>query len=301
MDHHFDTSKFETNEGETSDCIDGNNVFDNANAVGQVLSSSSEELEQSCLAVIVGVQEISKKLLLSISHVKHQNPTDQDFGQLESLASTLAFDIQSMIIEVNPNKIPEQPLRTAISLLEKLYRLHLKIGALLWTRKIHLQHKSRINFSLGEIVEHKVYGFRGVVVAWDHKPYMDVSNWDGLKDIENANEKPFYHIRPDVNDCIRAFGGPRNFRYVCQDNLEAWASSGMYGEVEFESELDSKHWRWDNKSRTYTPSEELKVSFFIAMLTFLTRCHVSHMKIIYYFPILQSLCMLKTWVKTKKS
>ncbi len=62
-----------------------------------------------------------------------------------------------------------------------------------------------------------------------------------------------------MNDCIRAFGGPRNFRYVCQENLERWEFGRNYGEVEFEAELDSAQWRWDPNSGKYVPSEELKV------------------------------------------
>eukprot|EP00957_Ditylum_brightwellii_P045869 3479446-Ditylum_brightwellii.AAC.1 len=49
---------------------------------------------------------------------------------------------------------------------------------------------------------------------------MDVRRWDGVQEIENPMEKPFYHVIPDPNDCIRVFGGERSTRYVCEDNLE---------------------------------------------------------------------------------
>ena len=75
---------------------------------------------------------------------------------------------------------------------------------MIWIRDQNQSHKSNIHFSLGQIVKHKLYGFRGFVVAWDPKPRMDVSNWDGLADVEHPNEKPFYHIYPDVNDSISA-------------------------------------------------------------------------------------------------
>lgn len=80
--------------------------------------------------------------------------------------------------------------------------------------------EDRIRFPLGTVVKHTKYGFRGVVVAWDPFPKADVSNWDGLKDIEgDVNAMPFYHVIPDLNDTVEAFGAERPFRYVCQENL----------------------------------------------------------------------------------
>jgi hypothetical protein len=87
---------------------------------------------------------------------------------------------------------------------------------------------------------------------------MDVSNWDGLADVENPNEKPFYHIYPDVNDSISAFGSPRSFRYVCQDNLEL--SHNNNEPLDFEVELDQDEWKWDGDNGKYIPSTYLKVS-----------------------------------------
>jgi len=58
-------------------------------------------------------------------------------------------------------------------------------------------------------------------VAWDPYPKADVSNWDGLQHIEgDVNTMPFYHVIPDLDDTVKAFGQGRPFRYVCQENLE---------------------------------------------------------------------------------
>jgi len=134
-----------------------------------------------------------------------------------------------------------------------------EINAMLWARSSSQKQKQNINFSLGQIVKHKIYGFRGIVVAWDPKPRMDVSKWDGLKDVDNPNEKPFYHIYPDVNDTIEAFGGPRHFRYVCQDNLEL--SPHSHKPLELNVDLDQDQWMWDAEGGRYIPSAEMKFMF----------------------------------------
>jgi hemimethylated DNA binding protein len=50
---------------------------------------------------------------------------------------------------------------------------------------------------------------------------VDVSQWDGVVGLERAAEQPFYHMLPDQGDCEHLFGGPRDMRYVAEDNLEA--------------------------------------------------------------------------------
>lgn len=95
-----------------------------------------------------------------------------------------------------------------------------RITEAMYQRRISLEKLDMMQFQVGDVVRHKKYGFRGVVVAWDSTPSVDVSNWDGVRDIENVMEQPFYTVVPDKEDCIEAFGGERNLRYVCQANLE---------------------------------------------------------------------------------
>jgi len=173
------------------------------------------------------------------------------------LVSSLISSVQSMLMEDNTSS-PKQ-VDSAISSLSKLYMLHVKINSLTWFRNANLPQKEHIQFSLGQVVKHKLYGFRGVVAAWDAKPRMDVSNWDGLQGVENPNEKPFYHIYPDVNDCIEAFGGPRSFRYVCQDNLEL--SSSNENPLELKLDVDPEEWKWDGEKGNYIASAEMKFMY----------------------------------------
>ena len=51
--------------------------------------------------------------------------------------------------------------------LQSLVELAVEIEDILWTRRKALETDRSIKFSLGEYVQHKKYGFRGVVVGWD--------------------------------------------------------------------------------------------------------------------------------------
>lgn len=215
---------------------------------------ASPELEQSLAAINKGVKEIGRRLLVPLSELNMQQHGTGDDAL--SMVSSLSSEIQKMSME----STPAQDNISATTSLEKLYNFHVKINALLWTRTTNKQHKDNIKYSLGQIVKHKVYGFRGMVGAWDAKPKMDVSNWDGLRDIVNPQEKPFYHLYADVNDCIQAFGGPRNYRYVCQDNLEL---NQQNEKLEFDVDLDPEEWKWDGEQGVYIPSAEMKVSSFV--------------------------------------
>ena len=51
--------------------------------------------------------------------------------------------------------------------LQKFVELAVEIEDILWARRKALETDRTIRFSLGEYVQHKKYGFRGVVVGWD--------------------------------------------------------------------------------------------------------------------------------------
>lgn len=87
-------------------------------------------------------------------------------------------------------------------------------------------------FHLGQIVRHKKYKFRGVIIGRDSEPIYNVARWDGLRDVPNAKELPFYNVIPDQQDCIEIFGGERPMRYVCEVNLEPCPSDQMYLDVD---------------------------------------------------------------------
>lgn len=219
--------------------------------------SVSPALQDSCEAIINGIHEISHRLLPPVLELNEKQSSGDD-NAMVSLASTLLSSLQSMSLENERGmSAAASPLDSAISSLNRLNQFYAKLISLQWSHDTHKKNETAIYFKLGQTVKHKLFNFKGVVVAWDPKPHMDVSQWDGLQDVDNPNEKPFYHIRPDVNDCIREFGGPRSWRYVCQDNLEPYDLK--HGRIELEMELDEEQWGWDKENGWFAPSEEIKV------------------------------------------
>ena len=208
------------------------------------IDQEAKDAEQASVAIIRGVENIRKELIKSHENSVGEGDTSNNFVQL--LLSEFANQTSSN---------DQQSTDAVYSSLSSLLNFHLKVNSSIWTRKRHLEQKSKIKFSLGQIVKHKLYNYRGVVIAWDHKPCVDVRNWDGLEHVENPHNKPFYHIRPDENDCVREFGGPRSFRYVCQDNLELCEATELAVE-----DLNRQDWTWDNANNAYIPSEEIRVS-----------------------------------------
>ena len=77
--------------------------------------------------------------------------------------------------------------------------------------------RSGVEFSVGQVLRHKQFAFRGIIFGWDRRPIMDVSNWDGMNGV--STDQPFYHVLPDSSDCMAFLGGPRESRYVAQSNL----------------------------------------------------------------------------------
>ena len=69
-----------------------------------------------------------------------------------------------------------------------------------------------VEFQLGQVVQHKIWDFRGAVYGWDSRPTVDVSQWEGVKGSKAGADQPFYYLLPDEQDCIAAFGAPRSSR-----------------------------------------------------------------------------------------
>jgi hemimethylated DNA binding protein len=77
-----------------------------------------------------------------------------------------------------------------------------------------------IEFSVGEVVKHKKYGYRMVVYGWDSLPRMGVRQWDGVQDLPSGADQAFYFCLPDQEDTRRKFGAPRSAKYVAGENME---------------------------------------------------------------------------------
>jgi hemimethylated DNA binding protein len=217
----------------------------------------SEATEAAAEDIIMGVKEAAAHMR-SIMMGYTSAPESRDLKILgfflEKLDAILDGDILEMKDKLFNKEMPSN--RLAALHLQQLLNFTVNVGDLLWERRRATENTKENKFGLGDIVSHKVYGFRGVVVAWDPEPMMDVSMWDGLQHIDNPQDYPFYHIIPDHNDCIEAFGAERSSRYVCEENLVVCPPDQRSIDVDLEAE-----WRYDLEKKKYLPPLDLKVSF----------------------------------------
>jgi len=40
-----------------------------------------------------------------------------------------------------------------------------------------------------QVVRHKKFDYRGVIIGWDHRPTVDVSRWDGVVDLPSKDKQ----------------------------------------------------------------------------------------------------------------
>lgn len=149
------------------------------------------------------------------------------------------------------------PVSTASHHLRELFNIQLELTEVNARRRMAKESSKKVQFKLGDVVNHTFFGFRGVVVGFDPKPVYDVRQWDGLQHIENPMDQPFYHVVPDEFDCIKAFGGSRGLRYVCQANLEPCDEEQRQS---LTVDLDPE-WKWDSETESYTPPPSLAYQF----------------------------------------
>ena len=88
-------------------------------------------------------------------------------------------------------------------------------------RRIIKADRRGVRYQIGEVLRHRKFGFRAVVIGWDRRPAVDVTDWDGVVGTASGAEQPFYRMLPDMTDCVQHLGGPRDVRYVAEENLEA--------------------------------------------------------------------------------
>jgi hemimethylated DNA binding protein len=81
-------------------------------------------------------------------------------------------------------------------------------------------------FRLGEVVRHRKFGYRGVILGWDIRPLGDAnaiaSRWEGVVGLPSGADQPFYRVLPDEGD-VEDFLGAGAFRssfYVAEENLQ---------------------------------------------------------------------------------
>lgn len=215
-----------------------------------------EKSEQAAKHVIEGVQHLADHLRNIILGYT-SSPEVQKLKILASFLKRLTALADDDLVPPNDRFSPDSPTaqRMASLYLQQILNLVVEIGDLLWQKRKSSECERPVKFSLGEVVKHTKYGFRGVIVAWDPEPSIDVSRWDGLRHIKNPEQYPFYHIIPDQNDCIQAFGGERPSRYACEENLEACPRHNRDIDVDLAPE-----WDFDSSDKVYIPPDDLKVS-----------------------------------------
>lgn len=184
------------------------------------------ETRKLCADVIQGVRsfadylEFTAKSEVFTSKSEAESVKTLSSELLETLLGDLK-DISEGNVVPSRHRFDDLSLTTSAALhLRALLNLSQGILETMSQRRIALAAKDKLRFKVGDVVQHKKYGFRGVIMAWDPIPTVDVTRWDGLRGIENPNELPFYQVIPDQGDCIEAFGGERPWRYVCEENLE---------------------------------------------------------------------------------
>lgn len=222
----------------------------------------SAETRQLCHDQIIhGVQLLAKELIQIVTYTQEEHY--QKFPYLASNA--LFLDLNQRLKEIetgdvlpseyqywsfddNRNVDTVSPISRAVHHLTALNNLSQGIMEIMETRRQHIDFSERFRFRIGDVVRHKLYGFRGVVVSIDPQPMYDVRNWDGLQDIVNPSELPFYRVIPNQDDCVQAFGGERPMRYVCQENLETCPQD----QRDFQVDMDPG-WNKNPYDGNYTP------------------------------------------------
>jgi hemimethylated DNA binding protein len=215
----------------------------------------SQKAEAASKDVISGTQEAAnhlRSIILGYTSAPESRNMKVLSLFLDKLTALSEGDVVPVKDKLSDGHIPANKL--AAMHLKQLLNLTVNVGDLLWQKRRTLENQKEIKFGLGDVVTHKVYGFRGVVVAWDPEPSFDVSRWDGLQHIKNPQEFPFYHIIPDQEDCIKVFGGERSSRYVCEENLDVCPFEQRQMDVDLEPE-----WEFNHADRVYIPPDDLKV------------------------------------------
>ena len=93
-------------------------------------------------------------------------------------------------------------------------------------RFVDAPRRSRARFSIGDIVRHKLYDFRGVVFDIDPVFANSEEWWESIpKDVRPDREQPYYHL-------LAENGESSYVAYVSQQNL---AEDGECGPVDHPS------------------------------------------------------------------
>lgn len=109
----------------------------------------------------------------------------------------------------------------AILQLDRLLKLTAHLAAVLQKRLSAKKVVNRLRFQLGDIVQSKTQGVRGIVVGWERKQSVDVCDTDGFKVGDDPKDTLLYHIIMDKSG-IEKLEVEHSETHVCEceDNLE---------------------------------------------------------------------------------
>jgi hemimethylated DNA binding protein len=238
--------------------------FDNGNMwteYGTENSLNATEISKMAKDITQAVQLFARRL---------ENKIIESFSINSGVRSTILTNLQVTLSRLSNGDIISESeslekdssaLNLASLHLKELRRCSVQLSELLTLRHFGLASRNEIEFRLGDVVEHKVYGFRGIVVGWDATPVTDMSNWYATFGVDSPNERPYYRVQPDNSDCVKVFGRERPLQYICQDNLELCPLDNTFLDV------DTK-WKRDDLHSRYIPDDETKVRNRVRLLAF---------------------------------
>lgn len=136
----------------------------------------------------VSIELLQNILTLSVETEIHMTDRYQTVGGVSYFETLLPFfkDIEGVNQKGN-NKNPSKPVSTTEASFSTLISE--------WTSpNLVLDSKTEIKFKVGQIIQHKTWGYRGVCAGYHIRPVTDVSNWEGVKKSPNGHEQPFYRV-----------------------------------------------------------------------------------------------------------
>eukprot|EP00462_Mataza_sp_D1_P013169 CAMPEP_0175157582 /NCGR_PEP_ID=MMETSP0087-20121206/22292_1 /TAXON_ID=136419 /ORGANISM="Unknown Unknown, Strain D1" /LENGTH=771 /DNA_ID=CAMNT_0016445227 /DNA_START=27 /DNA_END=2339 /DNA_ORIENTATION=- len=171
-------------------------------------------------------------------------------GLLELSQAIVEVDDEDRSNRLYPSEVSFQCYAGVAALLKLVGTLE----SLTALRAEYLAHYTEYKFRVGQVVRHKLYNYRAVVVNIHYRPAIDVSHWPAVSHVPRKSEQPFYMLIPDQTDCHRVFDGPRAEKYVAEDNLEEVHPADA---IVDHPRLASQFSRFNYFTRHWVPSDKL--------------------------------------------
>lgn len=196
-----------------------------------------------CFGVRQGIQSFAAEL---ISIIEEEEVEEELHGLYSSLCSLVMNDT-----------VPSQSTPSVFSTVALLQSLMGVTEKIIDTCRHRSTIVQKVNFQLGDVVNHQVFGYRAVVVGWDPRPMQQYSHWDEVKDIVmsggDPKQLPFFHLVSDSDSDKLDWN-----KYACQDNLILCDTVGM------RVDLSDQGWKSEHRADgivRYIPPASLKFRY----------------------------------------